>query len=515
MHKTWPLLLVLVGCQTYEPIEPTDTEETDTEVQVVDEDDDGFAAEVDCDDTNPDVNPDADEVCNGLDDNCNDRIDDEDPWLIGGELFYADDDGDGYGDPDDITEACLAPSGFVEDATDCDDHDAKYNPGAVEDDCTDPNDYNCDGSVMYEDLDGDGFAACEECDDADGDIHPSATELCDGIDNDCDDLIDDADDSITGQQTFYADADADGYGDASSTVAACEMPSGYGTDAQDCDDTSAEISPAATELCDTVDNDCDGKIDDADSSLADGTTYYKDADGDGFGNEKLDSYACSQPTGYVTDATDCNDSYDGAYPGADEVCDGLDNDCDELSDDEDDDVDGLLEWYIDADDDGYGDGTTEVYEACAAPTGYVADDADCDDDDDLINPGVAFDWGDGFDNDCDDDVDEDVGYETVTHDVDIQAIWDTSCTSCHGTSSPSGDLTLEDAYELIVSVPSSDVPSMNLIEPGDPSRSYLWHKLRGTHTTVGGAGSTMPVSGTLSTEDQQAIKTWILEGAVQ
>ncbi|MDP2308506.1 MAG: MopE-related protein [Pseudomonadota bacterium] len=75
-------------------------------------------------------------------------------------------------------------------AGDCDDASAAYNPGAIEDDCADPADYNCDGSSGLVDADADGFAACEECDDGLGTVNPDADEVCDGADNDCDGTID-------------------------------------------------------------------------------------------------------------------------------------------------------------------------------------------------------------------------------------------------------------------------------------------------------------------------------------
>jgi hypothetical protein len=88
-------------------------------------------------------------------------------------------------------------------------------------------------------------------------VNPAATETCDGVDEDCDGTIDNGAASVT----FYADVDGDGYGDPLNTVAACAAPSGYTSDSSDCDDTDASTSPAATESCDTIDNDCDGSID--------------------------------------------------------------------------------------------------------------------------------------------------------------------------------------------------------------------------------------------------------------
>ncbi|MCB9798062.1 MAG: putative metal-binding motif-containing protein, partial [Alphaproteobacteria bacterium] len=121
------------------------------------------------------------------------------------------------------------------------------------------------------------------------------------------------------------------YGDASSPSAACEAPSGTVSDDSDCDDSDAAVNPAATEVCDGIDNDCDGSTDP--SSSADASTWYADSDGDGYGDPNSATAACTQPSGTTTDTQDCDDSDAAVNPGALEVCDSVDNDCDGSTDD--------------------------------------------------------------------------------------------------------------------------------------------------------------------------------------
>lgn len=112
------------------------------------------------------------------------------------------------------------------------------------------------GAISYPDEDGDGYGTDTDCDDTDPAIHPDALELCDGINNDCDAVIDEPGD---GGDTYYRDADGDGYGDQSSTITACDRPPGYITVADDCDDTTALSNPGNAEICnDGIDNNCNG-----------------------------------------------------------------------------------------------------------------------------------------------------------------------------------------------------------------------------------------------------------------
>ncbi len=414
----------------------------------------GYVAEGgDCIDSNAAIHPAALEVCDGADNNCDGIIDTD---ATDAAAWYPDEDGDGYGSVDGVLVTCEQPEGYIATGGDCDDADTGFHPGASETDCTDPADYNCDGSTGYADVDGDGFPACEECDDGDADINPDAAEVCDGADNDCDGESDESD--AIDATTFYADADGDGYGDADSAHVACEPPEGYVGEATDCDDTDADTCPGcaeqeslsdcmtdgdgdgygdsapdgdaepggdcddadaeqhpdAEEHCDGADNDCDGEIDEDDA--VDVVTWYRDADGDGYGDPDVDDIDCQQPSGYVASNTDCDDDSATTWPGAASV-------------------DSATACMKDDDGDGYGDD--------GAPSG-VTDGSDCDDADSSIHPSASEVVGDEVDQDCDGgeicylDDDSD-GYRPDTSSTKTSS--DTDCTdSSEATdSAPSGD----------------------------------------------------------------------------
>jgi hypothetical protein len=348
----------------------------------------------DCDDSAAAVNPGATEVCDSVDNDCDGAVDEDD--AAGAPTWYIDTDGDGYGVDTSSLVSCNEPSGFSASNDDCDDTSDRIHPGAPETDCTDPVDYNCDGSVAYADADGDGWPACEDCDDTDAGANPSGIEVCDGADNDCDGTVDEPD--ATDALTWYADRDGDTYGDAASSQLACDQPAGTVADASDCDDGDAAVNPAATETCNGVDDDCDGTVDEADA--ADATAWYADADGDAYGDPASSTVACDAPAGYVADATDCDDTRRLTHPGATEYCNSDDDDCNGVVDDSA--VDART-WWADADGDSYGDPLVSTT-ACATPAGYVRDDDDCDDADGAINP-AATEVCDGVDNDCDGTID--------------------------------------------------------------------------------------------------------------
>ena len=390
-----PLVFVLNGCRDEEPKTdsqpdtgtPVTPEETDLDTGTpVDLDGDSWTGNEDCNDHDDTIYPGADELCDGVDNDCDGSIDEGPP--ADAATWYLDADGDGWGVFDDTRSACAAPHGYVANDGDCDDANPSWHPGAAEADCADPNDYNCDGSVGYADADADGFPACEDCDDDSAATNDDAEELCDDTDNDCDG---DIDENATDAPTWYGDADGDGYGGSQFTLVSCDMQEGYVATSDDCDDVDAATYPGAAETCDLADNDCDGTVDEGVES-----TWYADGDQDGYGDATQPSSACSAPAGYVSNGDDCNDASASTSPAGLEVCDGADNNCDGQTDEA-----GALgesTWYADGDSDGYGDPASATI-SCDLPSGHVADATDCNDADNAVNPG-ATEICDSIDNDC-------------------------------------------------------------------------------------------------------------------
>ena len=158
------------------------------------------------------------------------------------------------------------------------------------------------------DADGDGYDTNSDCDDNDATVNPAADEECDGVDNNCDGEIDEG---VT--SPYYEDADGDGFGDDASAIDACEATDGWVATNGDCDDADPYVYPAAEELCDGIDNDCDDIVDnDLDTS-----TYYADADGDSYGDADEPRDACEAPPGYVDNDIDCDDTDSGEPVHAD------------------------------------------------------------------------------------------------------------------------------------------------------------------------------------------------------
>ncbi len=280
----------------------------------------------DCDDLQRRVNPGATEACRGADEDCDGATDE--PDAFDATDWYADLDGDGYGDPDASVAACTAPAGFLADDQDCDDSDSNFHPGALEIDCSDPIDYNCDGSSGGSDIDLDGWPACEDCDDSDPALNPAGDEVCNGSDDDCDGAIDgDASDG----SDWYPDRDGDGFGDSLDVTRACSAPAGSLATAGDCDDADAAVSPVGLETCATAyDDDCDGSADDEGATGC--VPWYTDFDFDTYGSGSP-MCLCDTMNSYVALlGADCDDTDGAVNPGATEACgSGVDDDCDGLA----------------------------------------------------------------------------------------------------------------------------------------------------------------------------------------
>ena len=389
----------------------TDVENVDG-VVVSDADGDGYTSEEDCDDNNSTIYPQAIEICDGIDNSCDGNIDEGVTTD-----FFVDADEDGFGNPNIFIAACEPPSGYVENASDCDDTSAQAYPGGEE--VCDDVDNDCNGEIddgitetFYVDEDGDGFGsagseiqACElalglslfdnDCDDQNALIHPLMIEVCDNVDNNCDGTIDEG-----VQQSFYLDADEDGYGSDENPILGCEQPEGYTTVGGDCDDLESYANPSRLEICDGIDNNCDGLIDGLDS--IDLVLYYTDSDGDGFGDSTTGTEACNQPAGTSLIGGDCDDQNALSNPAMIEICDNIDNNCDGNTD-ENSAVDAT-EWFVDGDGDGYGNASLSTI-SCNMPLGHTDNATDCDDTAPLIFPG-ADELCDGIDNNCDGDIDE-------------------------------------------------------------------------------------------------------------
>ncbi len=179
-------------------------------------------------------------------------------------------------------------------------------------------------TYFFKDDDGDGFYNYNDCDDNNPLMNPGMVEECDDFDNDCNGIVNDG----VPLNTYYFDGDFDGYGEFSMTIDTCISfaPAGYVDNDTDCNDLNEEVFPTQTEICDAIDNDCDGVL----NNGLDRFTYYLDFDGDGFGdrNMKIDTCTASPPMGFVANQDDCNDDASNIYPQAEDIPDnGIDEDC--------------------------------------------------------------------------------------------------------------------------------------------------------------------------------------------
>ncbi len=210
-------------------------------------------------------------------------------------VWYLDQDGDGFGDPDRKEATCERPSGYVASNKDCDDEDARANP--------------------------------------------DAKEVCDSVDadEDCNGVADEEDEAVV-LDTFYADADGDGYGDPDTTEAACDAPDGFVDNADDCDDDDRRINPDGQEVCDVDgnDEDCDGLVNTDDDTMSSTgfPTWTIDSDGDGYGaTGGSTKKQCDEPSGYAGNDDDCDDGDRNVNPGESEVCgNGQDDNCNSSAD---------------------------------------------------------------------------------------------------------------------------------------------------------------------------------------
>jgi len=253
--------------------------------------------------------------------------------------------------------------------TDCDDSDPERFPGAVE--ICDGDDEDCDDTTFGDDdADGDGYvdAACcngdtcgTDCDDSDSGAHPDLAEVCNGADTDCDGMVDEG-----VQVSLWPDADGDDFGDASATeTMGCPGTEGFSDVGTDCDDSDRSVNPGAPEVCDAFqDNSCDEgsspfdrdldgfddltcggldcddtmtivrpdiAVDECDGVDADCDGLGEDFDGD---NRLPEGATCEGGPAGELPRDDCNDRYRLAFPGALELCDGVDTDCDGAVDEE-------------------------------------------------------------------------------------------------------------------------------------------------------------------------------------
>lgn len=238
-----------------------------------------------------------------------------------------------------------------------------------------------------------GLTAC--------DAKVPAREECNGKDDDCDGKTDP--EGAFGCTVYYQDMDLDGYGMGAGKCLCSDPGPGFSTTPGDCNDVNDGVHPGAVELCNGIDDNCDGVTDEVDAIGC--SVYYLDNDGDGYGVVGKGKCLCFPSPPYTGSQKqyDCDDSNADVYPGATEKCDGLDNDCDGITDPEN--AKGCQPWYYDGDSDGFGSSTK--FKCLCGPAGLynTQKSGDCDDMDPMVHP-VAIEICNGKDDNCNGQTDE-------------------------------------------------------------------------------------------------------------
>jgi hypothetical protein len=424
---------------------------------------------------------------------------------------------------------------------DCDDADSDRFPGNTEVCDAADHDEDCDPATFGErDGDGDSYvdAVCcnedesgrrfcgDDCNDFRRDAHLGASEVCEGFDNDCDGLVDEG-----LLVRHYRDSDFDLHGSSGESMEVCPGTPGWSLASDDCDDSSPVRHGAQLEICDSIDNDCDGTVDEAPVAIA----WYPDEDGDLFGAPPTDDMdvviSCVPVEGRSTRSSDCNDADASIHPGAREVCNGADDDCNgradaqgtrvgDTEDDDrdlvadvvcggsdcddsneavspdaleicnglDDDCDGVVDgddamalWYLDRDRDGWGDASSPPIEACLPQAMRITRGGDCDDGDASVHP-RAPDYCDGVDADCDASIDENGVRFAFFPDADGDGWGDTeltsvvyACTAPDGTVDRTGDCSDTDPTRYPTALEECDTLDNDCDARIDEAADRMWY----------------------------------------